>query len=98
MGQFKDAIDAAEAAKNQPLIGKAQQLENVRLNIRRIGGMILSSTAEYKDLLSLVADADDQALLDARKAEAIASVKADFESADPVVKAIVESVLTDLMA
>lgn len=92
MGQLKDSITQAE------FLAAAQQLGDIRQRMRRIGGEILSLAGAYRTVLALAADAEDQAELDTRKAEAIASVKADFASADVTTKAIIDGVLTDLLA
>lgn len=92
MGQLKDSIAQAE------FLQAAQQLGDIRQRMRRIGGEILSLAAAYKAVLALASDADDQAELETRKAEAVAGVKADFASADVATKAIINAVLTDLLA
>lgn len=98
MGQIKNALDAAAALKSQPMASKAEQVANVRIKLRDIGGRILSLAAEYKELLELAEDDDDRAEFQARKVEAVASVKADFDGADDTTKAIINGVLDALRA
>lgn len=92
MGLLKDSIAQAD------YMAAAQQLGDIRQRMRRIGGEILSLAAAYRAVLALASDAEDQAELTTRKSEAIASVKADFTTADPTTKAIIDDVLTSLLA
>lgn len=92
MGLLKDSIAQAD------YLTAAQQLGDMRQRMRQIGGQIISLAAAYKGVVAMAADADDEAELASRKDAAIASVKADFAATDAATKAIIDAVLTDLLA